>query len=93
MQARLAEAADGKPRLMVFRDAVKYRDPAMEDGVKPIGIAEEIPGYVWATKPGSGGDLKEEPHKENDHSMDAARYMCAHRDMNGIPTVRWIGAR
>lgn len=92
LQARLAEAADGKPRLMVFRDAVKYRDSAMEDGVKPIGVAEEIPGYVWATKPGAGGDLKEEPLKVNDHSMDAARYMCAHRDMNGIPTIRWIGA-
>ncbi|MGA5435469.1 phage terminase large subunit [Streptomyces cellulosae] len=93
VQSRLEPAGDGKPRLMVFRNALKYRDHAMVDALKPIGFVEEITGYVWASKPGSSTDLKEEPVKENDHSMDAARYVCAHRDMKGPPNIRWIGGR
>ncbi|MFE1024967.1 phage terminase large subunit [Streptomyces sp. NPDC058818] len=92
-QSRLEKAADGKPRLMVFRNALKYRDHAMVDAMKPIGLAEEIPGYVWASKAGSSTDLKEEPVKENDHSLDAARYVVAQRDMKGPPNIRWIGGR
>lgn len=93
MQSRIGKASDGKPRLMVFRDAVRFRDPVMAEAMKPVGLREEIAGYVWAVKPNSGGDLKEEPHKENDHSMDAARYMCAHRDSCGAPNIRWLGSR
>ncbi|MFB6548687.1 phage terminase large subunit [Streptomyces sp. NPDC056405] len=92
-QSRLEKAADGKPRLMVFRNALKYRDHAMVDAMKPIGLAEEISGYVWASKAGSSTDLKEEPVKENDHSLDAARYVVAQRDMKGPPNIRWIGGR
>jgi hypothetical protein len=39
---------------------------------------EEFPGYVWAVKP--GGDLKEEPRKENDHGLDTARYIIQYED-------------
>lgn len=91
MQSRLEKAGDGKPRLMVFRNALKYRDHKMVDAMKPIGLIEEITGYVWASKPGSSTDLKEEPVKENDHSLDACRYVIAHRDTKGPPNIRWIG--
>ncbi|MFE1205652.1 phage terminase large subunit [Streptomyces sp. NPDC058762] len=88
--ARLKEQGDGRPRLFVFRDALLERDPEMDAAAAPIGLAEEVLGYVWAVKPGNAGGLKEEPVKLNDHSMDAARYMVAARDLGGRPRVRWL---
>lgn len=88
--ARLKEQGDGRPRLFVFRDALLERDPEMDAQSLPIGLAEEVSGYVWAVKPGNAGGLKEEPVKENDHSMDAGRYMVAARDLGGRPRVRWL---
>jgi phage terminase large subunit len=87
-QARLRPAGDGKPRLFVLRDSVVERDPELVDSKKPACTAEEIPGYVWAIKP--GGELKEEPAKENDHGADAARYLVAERDLSARPRVRFM---
>ncbi|MCM1943146.1 phage terminase large subunit [Streptomyces sp. G3] len=89
--ARLKEQGDGRPRLFVFRDALLERDPEMDAAAAPIGLAEEVLGYVWAVKPGNQTGLKEEPVKLNDHSADAARYMVAARDLGGRPRVRgWL---
>lgn len=88
--ARLKEQGDGKARLYVFRDALLDRDPEMDAASLPIGLAEEVTGYVWAVKPGNQTGLKEEPVKANDHSMDAARYMVAAKDLGGRPRVRWL---
>lgn len=89
-QSRLKVQDDGRARLYVFRDALLERDPEMDAKSLPIGLAEEVAGYVWAVKPGNGAGLKEEPVKENDHSMDAGRYMVAARDLGGRPRVRWL---
>lgn len=88
--SRLKVQGDGRARLYVFRDALLDRDPEMDSASLPIGLAEEVPGYVWAVKPGNKGGLKEEPVKANDHSCDAARYMVAARDLGGRPRVRWL---
>jgi phage terminase large subunit len=88
--ARLKEQPDGRPRLFVFRDALLERDAEMDAQSLPIGLAEEVSGYVWAVKPGNQTGLKEEPVKANDHSCDAARYMVAARDLGGRPRVRWL---
>lgn len=90
VQSRLKVQPDGKARLFVRRGAVLKRDPALEEAARPIGTAEEITGYVWAVRPGNRGGLKEEPVKENDHSMDTLRYMCAARDLVGRTRVRWL---
>jgi phage terminase large subunit len=90
VQSRLKVQPDGKPRLFIRRGAVAERDPALEAGSLPVGAAEEIPGYVWAVKPGNRGGLQEAPVKENDHSMDALRYMVAARDLVGRTRVRWL---
>lgn len=89
VQARLRPAGDGKPRLFIARDCVVDRDPELVDSAKPASTAEEFPGYIWAVKP--GGDLKEEPLKENDHGMDACRYMVFERDRLARPRIRWFG--
>jgi phage terminase large subunit len=77
-QKRLEVPADGRPRLTIFSDALVERDPHLWDAKKPTSTVEEFPGYVWAVKP--GGDLKEEPRKENDHGLDTARYIIQYED-------------
>lgn len=87
VQARLRPAGDGRPRLFIMRDAPVKRDPVLVEASRPASTEEEFPSYVWAVKPNSGGDLKEEPLKEMDDGMDACRYMVAERDLVG--TVRY----
>jgi phage terminase large subunit len=75
-------------RVFIMRNAVAEVDQELREAKKPVCTEEEIVGYTWATKP--GGDLKEEPHKEDDHGCDAARYVVAHRDLRGVPDIRWL---
>jgi hypothetical protein len=72
---RMRPAGDGKSRLMLLRDALVYRDPIMVEKVKPTCTEEEIEGYVWDTT--NGRKKGEEPLKQDDHGMDAMRYMVA----------------
>jgi phage terminase large subunit len=90
VQARLRDAGDGKPRLFIFEGARVEEDEALRRVGKPTCTAEEIPGYVWAKKPGTGEMLKEEPLKENDHGCDCMRYAVAARDLVGRTRVRWL---
>jgi hypothetical protein len=87
-QSRFKVQEDGKPRLFLVQGALVERDPDLEAAKKPTCTEEEITGYVWGVKP--GGALKEEPLKENDHGMDALRYMVAQRDLVGRTRVRWL---
>jgi hypothetical protein len=87
-QARLKRAGDGRPRLYIVRGAVVERDPELVEAKKPCSTEEEVTGYVWAVKP--GGTVPEVPLKENDHGMDAGRYMVAARDLTGRTRVRWL---
>jgi PBSX family phage terminase large subunit len=86
--ARLRPAGDNRPRIYIVRGALVERDPALEDAKKPCCTAEEIVGYVWDAAPGK--QPKETPVKENDHGMDAGRYMVAERDLGARPRVRWL---
>ncbi|WP_367138873.1 MULTISPECIES: phage terminase large subunit [Streptomyces] len=88
VQSRLKVQADGRARLALLRGALVERDPELDAAKKPASTEEEITGYVWAIKP--GGALKEEPVKENDHGMDAMRYMIAERDLGARPRMRWL---
>jgi PBSX family phage terminase large subunit len=80
VQARLRVQPDGKPRLFILRDSLVERDPRLEESKKPACTAEEIDGYVWP-KGQDGKAIKEEPVKDNDHGMDAMRYMVAYFDV------------
>ena len=68
--------------------AVDSRDHVFIVHREPCSTEEEISGYVWAVKP--GGTAPEAPAKENDHGMDAGRYMVAARDLVGRTRVRWL---
>jgi hypothetical protein len=76
VEERLAIAGDGRPRLMIFRDALVERDQALEEAKLPCCTAEEFDGYVWP-KGGDGRPLKEVPVDLNNHGMDTTRYAVA----------------
>lgn len=85
---------DGKPRLFLCQDAIVERDQELSDSKKPTCSLEEIVGYIWDRGTSqaqlNGKPPKEEPVKENDHGMDALRYMIAQRDLKSRPRVRSI---
>jgi hypothetical protein len=88
VKARLKRAGDGKPRLFVLAGSLVERDPVLVAAKKPIGLVEEVDSYVWNTS--NNRKKGEEPVKEDDHSMDAERYMVAHFDLaqTGVSYVR-----
>lgn len=85
VQKRLRRAGDGKPRIFLMRGAVVERDAELAEAKRPTSTVEEIVGYVWDT--GNGKAVKEVPLKQDDHGMDAMRYLCAARDI-GVARVR-----
>jgi phage terminase large subunit len=87
VQARLNRAADGKPRIFLFRNVTVDRDAALEDAKRPTCTEEEIPGYVWA-KGKDGMPAKEEPVKDMDDGCDTLRYIIAQVDLVGRPRIR-----
>ncbi len=88
VQARFKAAGDGRVRVQLCRDAVVRRDPDLVDRKLPASTVEELPGYVWAV--GADGRSKEEPRDEDNHGMDAARYLVGYRDLRGRTGVRWL---
>jgi phage terminase large subunit len=80
VQERLTER-----RLLLMRDVTNSRDEALQGATLPTSTADEFPGYVWANH-----QTKEQPVKENDHGMDALRYVVAQRDLGSRPGVRFL---
>jgi hypothetical protein len=92
VQSRLKRAGDGRPRLFLMRDAVVERDQELVDAGRPACTAEEVVSYVWDITPAmvrAGKAPKEQPRKEDDHGMDAARYVVADRDLRREARVRF----
>lgn len=81
---RLECQPNGKPRLYLVSGANAKPDNSLSAAGKPTCTEEEFAGYVWHP------DGKDEPVKENDHGMDALRYLVRHRD--GGRKLLW-GAR
>lgn len=84
MQERMANGG-----IHIMRGALMDRDPYLDDQLKPCGFLEEIPAYSWRQVQGKV-IAKEEPLKENDHSMDAGRYVVMQLDGGLDPGVRFL---
>lgn len=86
--------ADGRPRIYLCLDALVEVDEDLRDRKKPTCTIEEIVGYIWdrgtTVAQAAGKPPKEMPVKEDDHGMDAMRYMVAQRDLKARPRVRTI---
>lgn len=85
---------DGRPRIYLCQDAIVKKDQDLLDRKKPTSTLEEIVGYIWdrgtTVAQNAGKPPKEHPVKEDDHGMDAMRYMIAERDLRSRPRVRSI---
>jgi phage terminase large subunit len=69
VQQRLKAAEDGRPRLFVVRDSLRYPDQDLIAARQPHKVEDEFPGYVW-----SDSKSKEIPVKDRDDGMDMTRY-------------------
>lgn len=93
-QERFVVQGDGKPRIYFLEGAVIERDPALDEAGKPCSTLEEIVGYVWEknSEKVQGKPEKENPVKEDDHGMDAMRYMCMkRRSISTTTRLRQLG--
>jgi len=88
VQRRMKKGSDGKPRLFIMRDTLYERDQTLFNQRKPTSTIEEVPGYIWDTR---ATRQKEQPLKQDDHGMDALRYIVAEKDLGSRPRVRFIG--
>lgn len=86
VKQRLRVKGDGKPGLTICRDALYERDQSLADARKTLCTEQEMLEYVWGS-----GTTKEAPLKQNDHGMDAMRYMVAFKDLIGRPNIRVVG--
>lgn len=75
IKAMLAIQDDGRPRLTV--------DP------KCVNTIGEFESYVWAED--RHGNATDKPVKDNDHSMDCARYDAVATQQVMSPGLTWIG--
>jgi WD40 repeat protein len=76
--SRLKVAGDGKPRLFLLRNSLVEPDPVLIDAKRPLCTEEEINAYVWDTS--AGRRQGEVPIDENNHGLDALRYLVARFD-------------
>lgn len=81
VQSRQKPAGDGIARIFIVRGACVRPDQDLIDAKKPACTADEVPGYVWADH-----KTKEQPVKQDDHGVDAMRYLVAHVDNVGRST-------
>src|SRR5262245_31871029 len=80
---RLKLKPNGKPRLLILRDALASRDEDLLEARKPTCTLDEIDGYIW-----KDGAKKDEPVKENDHGVDTMRYVVAEFDLKADPQLK-----
>lgn len=83
VRQRIRPGDDGRVRLMALRTALVDPDPELVAAKKPCGFIEEIEGYIWDRS--RLASLRELPVKIEDHSCDAARYVCAYLDLGPKP--------
>jgi hypothetical protein len=82
---RLKRTGDGKPRLMIFKDALVEADPLLIDQREPFCLQDEFPRYTWAkARSQTAGEVTlEDPVKKWDHALDALRYLVMEIDATG----------
>lgn len=77
--ARFRPAGDNRPRILIFRDSLIDPDLELQRAKKPMKLEDEPDVYVWDTR--QNAKLGEQPMKENDHGLDALRYLTARFDL------------
>jgi hypothetical protein len=94
VQARLARAADGFPRLFVVKNMrVNERDDRLVEQKAPTCLEEEFPRYQWAkARSLTAGEVTlETPVDRWNHSLDIVKYRVAQSDAHLDPRERTYG--
>jgi len=73
VEARLANAGDGRPRLFLCRGALVEADQALLDARAPVSTEQEFDAYQWP-KGADGRSVRESPVDKDNHGLDALRY-------------------
>lgn len=81
VQLRMRGAGDGKPRIFFVEGATIEYDSVLSSSKRPTSTVEELSGYVYPQGV-DGKPNKEHPIKDNDHGMDAMRYLVMALDGN-----------
>lgn len=76
-------------RWFMLRDCVVERDQSLVDQLLPASTEEEYASYVWKKHTATEKYL-DEPHKFDDHGMDAARYLTMEFDLHGPAGLRFM---
>lgn len=84
VKGRLKEAGDCKPRIFFLRDSLVETDPSLIEARKPTCTEQEVDAYVWDDK-----SRKEQPHKVDDHGVDAMRYAVMYIHEDSGPLLLW----
>lgn len=79
---RLRKAGDGRPRMVLFRDArVHPADPRQVAAHRPTQTSEEFASYVWSVR--ADGWNRDLPEKRDDDGMDCCRYAAMAAERSG----------
>lgn len=70
----------GEPGLYILDNSLISIDKELKNKHKPTSLVDEFPTYVWDSIKKDETKPKEVPVKENDHALDALRYMVAYID-------------
>lgn len=84
---RLRATGEAPARLFFLRESLVEEDPVLRSKAKPTRTEEEFASYIWDTR--LGRRKGEDPLKEDDHGMDATRYLVAYVDEAGENRGGW----
>ena len=91
MHARLAVQGDGKPRIFWCEGATVETDQDLYAAKKPTSTVAEFDSFVYP-KGQDGKADREEPVKQYDDGLDAARYAVMYLDGPRSSQGAWIGS-
>lgn len=78
----------GYARFYLMRDALVERDEKLAQTLRPVCTQDEYACYAW--KVGANGRVRDEPVDQDNHGMDADRYMTMYLDFKGQARVSLI---
>jgi hypothetical protein len=86
VRMRMSPRQPGGPRLLVVKDCLVERDRELQATGRPTCLEEEVGRYVWkSAKTNAGAQaVKDVPVDENNHALDALRYLVHTHDL-----TRW----
>jgi phage terminase large subunit len=87
VRERLRVQADGKPRLMFYRNMLVEADTNLlnaEGSRPPVSLLDEFSVYTYPKDASGKTNPKEKPIDKDNHGLDALRYLVMHLQGTGL---------